>query len=46
MQLKKLRNGFNHVIELIMIPAVAMDNAVGKVFNKVIKKLEGDDDGD
>lgn len=46
MQLKKLRNGFNHVIELIMIPAVVMDKAVGKVFNKVMKKIEGEDDGD
>lgn len=46
MQLKKLRNGFNHVIELIMIPAVIIDETVKRVFNKVMKKIEGEDEGD
>ena len=34
MQQKKLRNGFNHVIELIMIPAVIIDETVKRVFNE------------
>lgn len=44
MQLKKLRNGFNHVIELIMIPAVIIDETVKRVFNEVMKKIEEDGD--
>lgn len=44
MQLKKLRNGFNHVIELIMIPAVIIDETVRRVFNEVMKKIEENGD--